>query len=671
MAQHSIGERFGDYKLVRPLGEGGFATVYLGEEVHKGTPAAVKLSKEQQVHDFINELRRTVLLRHSNIIPILDFGIRKPDDTAFIIMEYAPNGSFRDKYPRGTRVPLDVVVPTVKQVASALQYAHDQRVIHRDVKPENLLLNAQNMVLLSDFGIATASRTATASNTGQGDIIGTYAYMAPEQLKGRPVPASDQYSLAIMIYEWLCGELPFEGREYIQWHYLHEKVPPPSLCEHIPSLSPAVEQVILRALAKKPEERFAHVETFAIALERGARGQDVTLVMSTPGPILHPTQFDSTPSEKQDNVPLRTPPKSIEQLFQEGVRAQASGNAEDAFRIWRQIMTTSGVAERYSTTARNRIRELRTQMIPLCLKQAREASVQGRWLDEIRLWEDLLALEPSTQELTPLLKSPLTLGKPTSNIMQSIKERLQIAQQNEQSAWMYELAQQFIDNKDNDAASTQLQMLWNDAPFYGDAAALAKVLGLPTAVNYEQAIIAEQSRLAQERLERERQERERQERVRLSQERFNQERAQQMKEERERERQERERQEQARLERERRAQAIEMQERILKIVLVVGGVIAAIVGGILGGWTGGIGGLVGGLVGGYIGRTIGKRGPGLITAFKFLAAIIIGGLVGVVGGLIVGSLGGGLTLGVLEGGGIGAAIGAGVIFITETVVKKS
>ncbi len=133
-----------------------------------------------------------------------------------------------------------------------------------------------NLVLLSDFGIATASRTAMTSNTAQGDIIGTYAYMAPEQLKGRPIPASDQYSLAIMVYEWLCGELPFEAREYIQWRYQHQEVPPPSLRDSVPSLAPAVEQVVLRALAKKPEERFERVETFASALEQAARGEDVT-----------------------------------------------------------------------------------------------------------------------------------------------------------------------------------------------------------------------------------------------------------------------------------------------------------------------------------------------------------------------------------------------------------
>jgi serine/threonine protein kinase len=587
MGQHSIGERFGDYKLVRPLGEGGFASVYLGQEVHEGTPAAVKLLKEQQVYDFINELRRTVLLQHPNIVKILDFGIRTPDNTAFIIMEYAPHGSFREKYPRDTRVPLGVVVPTVKQVASALQYAHDQRVIHRDVKPENLLLNAQNRVLLSDFGIATSSRTTKAANAGQarqGDKIGTWAYMAPEQFRGHPVAASDQYSLAIMAYEWLCGELPFEGQVYIQWQNLHENEPPPPLRDHVPSLSPDVEQVVLRALAKRSEERFERVETFAIALERAVRGEDVSVVMNSRGPTTHSTQFDSSPVNKYANGPSPTPSNSIEQLFQEGVRAQASGNAEEAFGIWRRVMTTQGVAERYSTTARNRIRELRTQMIPLRLKQAREASMQGRWQDEIRLWEDLLALEPSSQDLASHLKLPLTLGKETSNPTQSIRERLQIARQNEQSAWMYEGAQQFIRNRDSATARTQLQMLWNDAPYYGDPTGLAKTVSLPATLNYEQAIAAEQARLEQERVERVRLTRERQEQVRL---------------------------ERVRLEQERQEQVIAKQKRakddnrIVVRMLVAGAIIGTIIGAILGVFVGeALGGVLGGAVTGVFSGVI-------------------------------------------------------------------
>ena len=311
MEQIYIGQQFGNYKLVRLLGDGGFTPVYLGEHVHSRTYATVKLLKWQTPQEFMNEAFRIFHLQHANILRILDFGIKKPDDTAYIIMEYAPNVSFRDKFPRGTRVPLNVVISTVKQVAAALQYAHDQRVIHLDVKPENLLLNEQNMILLSDFSIDTAKDS----------LGGTLAYMAPEQINGHPVPASDQYSLATMVYEWLCGKLPFEGN-VIQMSYLHAYEPPPPLREHIPSLSPAVEQVVLRALAKKPEERFERVAMFALALEQAARGQDAPSVRNTPQPAFQAAQYDAT-------VQSPTPPSSLEQLFQASVRSQASGNVKD------------------------------------------------------------------------------------------------------------------------------------------------------------------------------------------------------------------------------------------------------------------------------------------------------------------------------------------------------
>ena len=645
MVQHSLGERFGDYKLIRPLGEGGFASVYLGEEVHKGTPAAIKLPKEQQVHDFINELRRTVLLQHPNIIKILDFGIRTPDNTAFIIMEYAPHGSFRDKYPRGTSVPPDVVIRTVKQVASALQYAHDQRVIHRDVKPENLLLNARNMVLLSDFGIATASRTAMKSNVeqaGQGDIIGTYAYMAPEQLKGRPVTASDQYSLAIMVYEWVCGELPFEGREYIQWYNLHKNEPPPSLRDHVPTLPLAVEQVVLRALAKKPEERFENVETFALALEQAARGEDISSIIASSASAKHASQFASASvGGRPTNGPFQTSPNTIEQLFQEGVRLQANGNTEEAFRIWRQVMTTQGVAERYSTTAHNRIRELRSQMIPLRLKQAREASMQGRWQDEIHFWEDLLALEPSTEDLVSQLTSPLTIhrcGSIEYSSSSDIQERLNVAQRNEQSSWMYESARQFIQNRDYAAASTQLQMLWQDAPYYGDPANLATTIGLPAALNYDQAIVAEQARLEQERVERERQERER----------------------------------------EAHLLAREKRQKLMSLLLpIIGGVVGSITGiiagillqkiigneaGLLIGGSAGLltGGIVGGMSGHFAaGESISVYEEEVPPAKKVADTIIAGIAAGITAGVVAGWIAAGLVAGFVDpvGKGIGFLIG--------------
>jgi serine/threonine protein kinase len=154
-----VGQRFGDYRLIRSLGEGTFGDVYLGEHVYQKTPAAIKVFKTKltpdKFKDFINEVH-TVLLRHPNIVPIIDFGVGE-NDIAYLVMEYAPNGTLLKRHPRRTSLPLATVVTYVKQIAAALQYAHDQRPIHRDVKPENMLFGANNEILLSDFGIAVVA----------------------------------------------------------------------------------------------------------------------------------------------------------------------------------------------------------------------------------------------------------------------------------------------------------------------------------------------------------------------------------------------------------------------------------------------------------------------------------------------------------------------------------
>src|SRR6266851_2085611 len=128
MVDH-VGQRFGDYHLIRFLGEGTFGDVYFGEHVYQKTPAAIKVFKAKltpdQLKDFINEVH-TVFLRHPNIVPVLDFGVER-SDVPFIVMEYAPNGTLRQRHPRGTRLPLTYIVTYVKQIAAALQYAHDQR----------------------------------------------------------------------------------------------------------------------------------------------------------------------------------------------------------------------------------------------------------------------------------------------------------------------------------------------------------------------------------------------------------------------------------------------------------------------------------------------------------------------------------------------------------------
>src|SRR5436305_3411748 len=147
---------------------------------------------------------------------------------------------------------MEKIVPYIKHLAPALDYAHQQHVIHRDVKPENMLLSANDEVVLSDFGLAVVQRSLDSLSTQ--NPAGTPVYMAPEQIQGKPSAASDQYALGVLVYEWLCGEPPFRGSLFeIFSQHLYE--PPPSLCARVPSLPFAVEDAVFGALAKEPQAR--------------------------------------------------------------------------------------------------------------------------------------------------------------------------------------------------------------------------------------------------------------------------------------------------------------------------------------------------------------------------------------------------------------------------------
>ena len=188
--------------------------------------------------------------------------------TPFLVLDYAPNGSLRQQYPRGMRVPLSTIISSVKQVAEALQYAHDEKLIHRDVKPENMLLGKRMEVLLSDFGLVLIAQSTRYQNVQ--NVAGTFTYMAPEQIQGKPRPASNQYSLGVVVYEWLSGERLFQGSltEIISQQLV---VPPPPLRSKIPGVSPAVESVVMTALEKDPKKRFGSVREFALALEQASQ----------------------------------------------------------------------------------------------------------------------------------------------------------------------------------------------------------------------------------------------------------------------------------------------------------------------------------------------------------------------------------------------------------------
>ncbi len=297
-----VGQLLGNYRLLRLLGRGGFADVYLGEHLYLNTSAAIKILQTRLTNedstDFINEARMIASLVHPHIVRVLDFGLQ--DETPFLVMDFAPNGTLRQRYPRGMPLAPEQVVPHVKQIASALMYAHERRLIHRDIKPENMLLSANNDILLSDFGIALVTQSSRIDRTTE--VVGTAGYMAPEQIQGKPRPASDQYSLGIVVYEWLTGERPFQGT-FTEVATQHMFAPPPPLRQKVPAIAPDVEEVVMMALSKDPSRRFQTIQAFANAFEQATRFDLPTYVTPTPTPL-----SGTFPTERVDrNTVLSSP----------------------------------------------------------------------------------------------------------------------------------------------------------------------------------------------------------------------------------------------------------------------------------------------------------------------------------------------------------------------------
>jgi predicted ATPase/class 3 adenylate cyclase/DNA-binding CsgD family transcriptional regulator len=298
-----VGQQFGNYRLLRLIERGSIADVYLGEHLHLNTQAAIKI-----LHTYLpgeasarlrTEARTMARLTHPHIVRTLDFDIE--NGFPFLIMEYAPNGTLRQRHPKGTEVPLNAIVFYVEQVAEALHYIHQQKMIHRDVKPESMLLGYHNEVLLTEFSSAIIAQSTRSQPTLE--AVGTVTYMAPEQIRGKPRPASDQYALAVVAYEWLCGNPPFSGsmREVTNQHLL---VPPPPLRLRIPAISSSIEQIMLKALAKEPQQRFENVQAFAHALREAFLGESLV-----------PSFDSSTWNEQKRSSPRNFPTGTVTLLF--------------------------------------------------------------------------------------------------------------------------------------------------------------------------------------------------------------------------------------------------------------------------------------------------------------------------------------------------------------------
>ncbi len=284
IASDCIDQQLDKYRLIRPLGQSGSSIVYLGEHLQLHIPVAIKVLCRRftsgELEGFLAQAYTFTQLEHPHIVRAFDFGVK--DNTPYLVMTYAPHGTLRQRHSKGTRLPLETVVSYVKQIADALQYVHDNKLIHRDIKPHNMLLGHDKEILLSDFGIAVTSESIDADLPGMPDFEGTVLYAAPEQLQGKPRRSSDQYALGVVVYEWLSGECPFYGSFYeVARQHIFEA--PPSLSrEKGIAIAPVVEEVVLKALAKDPRKRFGRVVEIAEALEWASYGASIFKVQIRP-----------------------------------------------------------------------------------------------------------------------------------------------------------------------------------------------------------------------------------------------------------------------------------------------------------------------------------------------------------------------------------------------------
>lgn len=262
------GKRIAHYGLGKVIGKGGFGEVYEAKDLRDGKKVAVKLLLRidyyEDLKSFIQEARILDHLKdHPNIVQVLDIGLEE-GSPPYLVMELAPGGSLLSRHALGTQVPLARVVAYTKQVAAALQFAHNASIVHHDVKPGNMLVGANNQILLSDFGVAEANHsTRRASSEMHRD--GTSPYMPPEKiLQGLSRKAGDQYSLAVVVYQWLTGRLPFDTELQAV------SITAPAL-HTLVNVPPAVARVVARGMARDPDQRYASVLDFALALERASK----------------------------------------------------------------------------------------------------------------------------------------------------------------------------------------------------------------------------------------------------------------------------------------------------------------------------------------------------------------------------------------------------------------
>ena len=264
------------YDVVRPLGSGGMGEVYLARDRVLGRDVALKVLRKQYAGDeefaerFKREAMSAASLSHPNIVQVYDRG-KTEEGSSYIAMEYVPGGTLKERILREGPLGAAEAAGLAAQVAEALGAAHDRGMVHRDIKPQNVLLSARGTAKVADFGIARAGSSVTISRTGS--VLGTAGYMSPEQALGKPTTAkSDLYSLGVVLYEGLTGELPYTADNPIAVFMMHVNEPVRAPREIDPGLPEGMNALVTKLLAKDPEDRYADADELADDLRRVNRG---------------------------------------------------------------------------------------------------------------------------------------------------------------------------------------------------------------------------------------------------------------------------------------------------------------------------------------------------------------------------------------------------------------
>jgi ligand-binding sensor domain-containing protein/tRNA A-37 threonylcarbamoyl transferase component Bud32 len=284
------GQNLGPYRIINQIGQGGMATVYKAYHAAMDRYVAIKVLPRQLAESpefvgrFQQEARTIANLEHPHILPVHDYG--ESEGITYLVMRFLDAGTLKERL-QGSAPSLAEIDRLFAQLADALAYAHDHGVVHRDLKPSNVLVDARGNLFLTDFGIAKLLE-ASPQFTSTGAMIGTPAYMSPEQAQGLKVDQrSDIYSLGIILYEMVTGRVPYEAETplAVVLKHLNEPLPIPSSVK--PGISPAIERVILKALSKNPDDRFASVAEFLAAWRQAfneTQGEADTVTAATPAP---------------------------------------------------------------------------------------------------------------------------------------------------------------------------------------------------------------------------------------------------------------------------------------------------------------------------------------------------------------------------------------------------